>query len=199
MQAPDETARRRQERKERFLREVNQPPPQPPAKKLAHPGGKIVTSDKERALLKLIARKQAAGEALSDDQRRALATLTANGTAQLAVSDGSSPLQQQQDRLPSPRVVSTVPSTSRAKPPAAARAPSGPPLSAANSKRAKTLRKKLHEIAELERRIADGGILLENQKAKVAAKADLSAELASIDPSSFCLEEEFGGCTSVGG
>ena len=65
MQAPDETARRRQERKERFLREVNQPPPQPPAKKLAHPGGKIVTSDKERALLKLIARKQAAGEALS--------------------------------------------------------------------------------------------------------------------------------------
>ena len=194
MEAPDEAARRRQARKERFLREANAPPPPAPVKKIAHPGGKIVTSNKEQALLKLIARKQAAGEALSDDQRRALATLTTNGAAQL---DDCPPPQQQHNPSPSPKVASNVPLTSSARQPqlAAKEAPQ-PPLSAANGKRAKSLRKKLHEIAELERRVADGAILPANQKAKVAAKADISTELASID-SSFCPEEDVG-CASGG-
>ena len=79
----DQEAQRRQDRKERFLREAQQPPPPLPVKRIAHPGGKIVTSDKDAALHKLIARKQAAGEALTDDQQRALAELTAKSTERL--------------------------------------------------------------------------------------------------------------------
>ena len=120
----------------------------------------------------------------------ALATMTTNGAAQLDISDEFPPPQQQQDPLP--LASSTKPAAKVEAP------PPPPPLSAANSKRAKTLRKKLHEIAELEGRVADGAVLPANQKAKVAAKSDISAELASIDPS-FCPEEGIADCASGGG
>ena len=48
-------------RAERFKREFKAGPPPVPTKRLAHPGGKIVTSDKEQALKNLLARKLAQG------------------------------------------------------------------------------------------------------------------------------------------
>ena len=189
MRAPDEEARRRQERKERFLREANQPPPPVPVKRIAHPGGKIVTSDKDAALLKLIARKQKAGEPLSEDQHRALATLTTSGAVSL-----EDPPPSQEMSIPSANV-RLASSATKVVP--AAKEEALMPAGSSSSKRARTLRKKLHEIAELERRVAEGGILQENQKAKLAAKPGLIAEMASID-GSFAPEGP-SGCTAESG
>ena len=124
----------------------------------------------------LIAQKQATGEALSNQQRA---------------------LDVSQDPLPLPQVASDVPLASSTELAAKVEA-LPPPLSAANSKRSKTLRKKLREIAELEGRMVDGAVLSANQKAKVAAKADITAELSSID-ASFCPEEGVADCANGGG
>lgn len=202
-------ARRLQERRQRFAREARQPPPAAPVKRLAyacrsrppnsvpypacflaprafarpvlietrlrsHPGGKIVTSDKDACFLKLIARKQAASEELNEDQRRVLSSLT-NGGGDTA-----------------PRAKPAPAKAAAAAPKAPLRAPAEAPAPAvsersllpAASKRIRTLRKKLHDIEELERRAADGAILQENQKTKIQAKAEVQAELKRLEAES---------------
>ena len=169
MRAPPDEARRKQERRERFAREAKHPPPPVPVKRIAHPGGKIVSSDKDACLMKLIARKQAAGEELSDDQRRALQKLP-NG----ALSSARAP--------PSP-AIETVATTTAVEMAAASSAISAPRATASEavSKRTRTLRKKMHEIEELERRAAEGAVLQENQRAKLATKEAIAAELAQLE------------------
>ena len=56
----------------------------------------------------------------------------------------------------------------------------------AASKRIRTLRKKLHDIEELERRAADGAVLQENQKTKLLTKAEVQAELARLEAGAEC-------------
>ena len=168
MHAPPDEARLKQERRERFKREAKQPPPPLPVKRLAHPGGKIVSSDKDACLMKLIARKQAAGEELSDDQRRALQRLP-NGAMSSARAAPTPPIEK----------VATKKAVEKPAPSSAISAPRD--QTSEVSKRTRTLRKKMHEIAELERRAADGAVLQENQRSKLATKEAIAAELAQLE------------------
>jgi hypothetical protein len=55
------------------------------------------------------------------------------------------------------------------------------PVAADQPRRLLTLRKKLREIADLERREAEEGAVLQaNQRAKIQQKSALEAELASL-------------------
>ncbi len=66
-------------RAERFAREAKAGPPPVPKKIMAWPGGKIATSDKDHALRCLLERKARAGQPLTKDQQRALASLSNTG------------------------------------------------------------------------------------------------------------------------
>ena len=59
----------------RFRREEQRPPPPLPTNRITVSEGKVVTSDKDLALRKLIERKAAAGVQLTADQQRALSSL----------------------------------------------------------------------------------------------------------------------------
>lgn len=58
-------------RARRFEAEGSKPPPPLPARRLAHPGGKIVTSNKAAVLDAFLKRKARAGVTLTEDQQRA--------------------------------------------------------------------------------------------------------------------------------
>ena len=81
----------REARAARFAAEAAKPPPPPPPKVLAHPGGKIVTSDKRTALLSLLARQTSPPTAA---QNRALAELSAAPAPREAGERGRWPQQQ---------------------------------------------------------------------------------------------------------
>ena len=138
-------------------------------KRLAHPGGKIVTSNKDACLLKLLARKEANGEVLTTDQRRALSTLRSSGANMTPVA---APQTEPLSKPNAPLISSRAPKT--AAPPVAS-------LNEANSKRIRALRKKLHDIEELEQRASEGAILQANQQAKIALKGTLASELATLE------------------
>jgi uncharacterized protein with WD repeat len=157
-------------RAERFKREFKAGPPPVPTKRLAHPGGKIVTTDKEQALKNLLARKQAAGLDLTQDQRRALAQLDASGAAYL----GSSKISDYGDAQRA-AIKTTVPPTA----PVVA-ASSNKQLDPEGQKRIKTLRKKIKDIEILEERLAEGAVLQVNQKEKIASKAELLEALRQL-------------------
>ena len=167
------SAAQRKARAARFKAEAKAGPPPLPVKRLAHPGGKIVTGNKEACLAALLARKQAAGEKLTDDQRRALSTLT-NTPAPVSAPP------PQQARVPEHERTSSMSAPPRAQI-AEHVANTVVDNRSAAGKRIKTLRKKLHDIAELEQRAADGGVLQDNQKAKISTKAELIAELSQLE------------------
>lgn len=180
LHAASDDVRRKQERRERFNREKKNPPPPPPVKRLAHPGGKIVTSDKDACLLKLIARKQAAGEELNEAQKRALQNLTNGAVAEASVSSSQLSVKV----VAKPTVHEPVVKRAVHEPVA----PAAPtivftdrPALPAVSKRIKALRKKLHECEELEKRALDGAVLQANQKAKLESKAAVVEELARLE------------------
>lgn len=138
----------------RFKREARAGPPPLPKREFAHPGGKIETSDKEECLRKLLERKARRGEALTADQVRAA---EAHGGAMAAL-----PLQATTNVRPAP--------------PPPKQAPAAPPA----SKEARKLRKRLHEIMELERRVREGAVLEANQQAKLASKQQVAAQLEAL-------------------
>lgn len=159
----------RDQRRMRFKEESKRGAPPLPKRQFAHPE-KLVKSDADACVAKLLARKMASGVSLTADQRRALETIQANGTS-VVESAAATPLK--------PPVTVVAP----ARGPVAAREapPAKPAAIEQPSKRVLTLRKKLHEIADLERREAEEGAVLQaNQKQKVATKAALAAELASL-------------------
>ena len=155
-------------RAERFKREFKAGPPPVPTKRLAHPGGKIVTSDKEQALKNLLARKLAQGAELTQDQRRALAQLDPSGGAYLGSSTNRVESQA------SPAVPSTAPTAPIVS------ASSHKQLSAEVQKKIKVLRKKVKDIEILEERLAEGAILQANQKEKIAGKDELTEALRQL-------------------
>ena len=149
-------------RAERFKREAKAGPPPVPTKRIAHPGGKIVTNDKEQALKSLLARKQAQGLELTQDQRRALAQLDESGTEYLGGSKSST------ESKASPSVPPTAASSSNKQ------------LSLEDQKRVKKMRKAIKDIEILEGRLAEGAILQANQKEKIASKDGLLEALRQL-------------------
>ena len=159
----------RSARQARFKAEAKLGPPPLPKRQFAH-AEKLVKTDPADRLAKLLARKAAAGMELTADQRRALETL---GESQRNSMDSVAAA------APPPRKpIAAVPSSTFVdKPPASGRV--------APSRRAITLRKKLHEIRVLEERVAnDGAVLQNNQREKLAKKADLLAELEALEAAS---------------
>lgn len=73
----DDKAERRQARQARFARDAAKPPPPPPKRTFAHPGGKM-TSNKDEAMRKYLARK---GDSLNAAQQAALTGMQQNGLA----------------------------------------------------------------------------------------------------------------------
>ena len=85
----DEQQRKAQARAQRFANDAKKPPPPPPKKTFAHPGGKM-TTNKEEALRKYLARK---GDSLNAAQKQALEDLQKKGLA-----PPTPPPQQKEDR-----------------------------------------------------------------------------------------------------
>lgn len=164
----------------RFAREARNPPPMP-KKQMAWAGGKIETSSREEALLKLLARKTKAGVALTEDQRRAMVDLQAlqgssqgvastGGKSVLGARSGSSAnnLQQQpRAKAASVKVQAAVELTV-----AASAARSSTVATGAARSEVRKLEKKVRECEELERRVAQGEVLEANLRAKMHRKAE---------------------------
>jgi uncharacterized protein (DUF952 family) len=73
----DDQQRKAQARAARFANDAKKPPPPPPKKTFAHPGGKM-TTNKDEALRKYLARK---GDSLNAAQKQALEDLQRKGLA----------------------------------------------------------------------------------------------------------------------
>ena len=73
----DEQQRKAQARAQRFANDAKKPPPPPPKKTFAHPGGRM-TTNKEEALRKYLARK---GDSLNAAQKQAVEDLQKKGLA----------------------------------------------------------------------------------------------------------------------
>ena len=159
-------ALQRERRRQRFAADAKRAPPPLPKREFAHPE-KLVKSDADAVLAKFLARKVAAGATLTDLQKRALGSVDSTRINQ---------------PVPSPKEI-TVSKRSELEP--ASPAPVAPalasPVAADQPRRLLTLRKKLREIADLERREAEEGAVLQaNQRAKIQQKSALEAELASL-------------------
>lgn len=127
----------------RFAREAQQGPPPLPVNRMAHPGGKIVTTDKNKALAALLERKQRAGLELTSEQRRALEQISEPNAAQ----DAAPPAGAAPPALPAAAPVERAhPRAVIAKAPSAM-AVSTPSIAASddNAKRIQKLRKKLRD------------------------------------------------------
>ena len=171
MQKPSEDAAKKKARAERFKQEAKAGPPPLPVRKMAHPGGKIVTSDKEKVLQKLIDRKVAAGEALTADQQRALAERSNTNQEMPARMKKAMEATDISDAAPPPP---------KSQPQVQNNIPIAPSPQQADSKRIKALRKKLHEISLLEARKSEGAVLQENQLTKIANKEAIETELKAL-------------------
>ena len=159
-------AQLRELRRQRFAADAKRAPPPLPKREFAHPE-KLVKSDADAVLAKFLARKVATGATLTDLQKRALGSIDSIRINQ---------------PVPSPKEI-TVSKRSELEP--ASPAPVAPalasPVAADQPRRLLTLRKKLREIADLERREAEEGAVLQaNQRAKIQQKSALEAELASL-------------------
>ena len=88
----DEQQRKAQARAQRFANDAKKPPPPPPKKTFAHPGGKM-TTNKEEALRKYLARK---GDSLNAAQKQALEDLQRKG---LAPPTPPKPAEDRTDKL----------------------------------------------------------------------------------------------------
>ena len=99
----------------RFRREEQRPPPPLPTNRITVSEGKVVTSDKDLALRKLIERKAAAGVQLTADQQRALSSLGASANQmgsrsasqlKMAPSRGTTSTSQLQQKASCPAAAS---------------------------------------------------------------------------------------------
>ena len=154
----------RKARAARFKREAANPPPAP-VKNFAHPGGKITTSDKDTALLKLLERKGKAGLALTEEQqqarRRLLSAKSAASDNTARGSDDSAQLAEAVGRMD-------------------LAAACGVPIRSAASDACRKLQKKIRQIEHLEERLGSGEALEANQHHKIAQKTELQRELSKL-------------------
>lgn len=175
---------RNRARARRFEAEARNPPPPLPKNRMAHPGGKIVTNDKAEVMRAFLARKAAAGAPMTVDQQRALQSLDGS-SANIPCSNPCAtravrkvPLTQAVDGSKAnsaPKITRTAPCVVSRSGDTASNAPSACDTA---DKRLRAVRKKLREIEILEQR--NHATLEQNQRAKIASKPSLLAELASI-------------------
>ncbi len=88
----DDQQRKAQARAQRFANDAKKPPPPPPKKTFAHPGGRM-TTNKDEALRKYLARK---GDSLNAAQKQALEDLQRKG---LAPPTPPKPTEDRTDKL----------------------------------------------------------------------------------------------------
>ena len=172
----------------RFRAEAKRPPP--PTPKFWTPGmptdgarktvfeHKVVKSDTDVVLRKLIERKQRAGEPLTEDQQRAL------GSIGLSTCNSSSTNSSGQPRKPNTKPKAKPNAKPNAKPAVVQQvaAPNSKPAVAEQTVGAaeRKLRKKIRECEALEAVLATGKQLEANQFAKVQGKATLIEELERL-------------------
>ena len=163
-------AAQRDARRQRFKAEARRGPPPVPQRTFAHPE-KLVKSDADACLAKLLARKAAAGVTLTPDQRRALETLGDTNSHHRPHAKEVVILGAGKNGAPHP----PAPTDRAAPAPSSSRPP---------NRRVIVLRKKLREIDELQRRESEeGAVLQDNQKSKIASKDVLEAELTQLTSS----------------
>ena len=152
----------------RFKREEQRPPPPLPTNRITVSEGKVVTSDKDFALRKLLERKASAGVPLTADQQRVLSNLGAS-------SNQMKPLTNQL------KTVRPAVSTSQPKKAAGGGGKSQPKQATTindflrkkdpDPKDARKLRQKIRDCEALESAAAAGTILEANQRRKMEGKA----------------------------
>ena len=160
-------AQQRERRRQRFAADAKRAPPPLPKREFAHPE-KLVKSDADAVLAKFLARKVAAGATLTDLQKRALGSIDSTRINQPVPSHKEITVSKCSEFEP-------------ANPAPVAPALASPVAADHPARRLLTLRKKLREIADLERREAEEAAVLQaNQRAKIQQKSALEAELASL-------------------
>jgi hypothetical protein len=171
-------------RASRFAREARNPPPVQ-KKQMAWAGGKIETSNPEVALLKLLERKSKAGLALTDDQQRAMASLRdVEGLKSSHPASADAALKERSGNLPHPQPApkqhqqrcATAPLVKVKVAPGVAQAIARDAV----RPEARKLEKKLRECEDLERRVALGEALEQNQRMKIGKKAEWMRLLAAM-------------------
>ena len=163
----------------RFRREEQRPPPPLPTNRITISEGKVVTSDKDLALRKLIERKAAAGVQLTADQQRALSSLGAS--ANQMGSRSASQLKMAPSR-------GTTSTSQPQKSNTGHRTASPPKVGLGDflrkkendPKEEKKLRRKIRDCEALEAAAAAGATLEANQRSKMAGKAALVAQLERL-------------------
>ena len=162
----------------RFRREEQRAPPPLPTNRITVSEGKVVTSDKDLALRKLMERKAAAGVPLTADQQRVLSSLGAS--ANQMTSRSASQLKMAPSRgttsTSQPQKINTGHRT--ASPP---KVGLGDFLrKKEDPKEEKKLRRKIRDCEALEAAAAAGATLEANQRSKVAGKVALVVQLERL-------------------
>jgi len=155
-------------REARFRKEARKPPPPLPAQRIAHAGGKIVTSDKDRAFQKLLARKAKAGEPLTADQQRALNSLGAASANKVA---------EPRLTVSQPQKVPAATKPRRLKDDAGNGSAGEAGRASEDWATRRKLLKKIRECEALETQQAAGTALEENQVSKMEGKVVLVEQL----------------------
>jgi hypothetical protein len=167
----------------RFRREEQRPPPPLPTNRITVSEGKVVTSDKDVALRKLLERKAVAGVPLTADQQRVLSSLGASANQM------SSRSASQLKPAPSRGTMSTSqPKKTAGKSNTGHRTASPAKAGLGDFLRKKEhdpkeenkLRRKIRDCEALELAAAAGATLEANQRSKMEGKAALVAELERL-------------------
>ena len=168
----------------RFRREEQRAPPPLPTNRITVSEGKVVTSDKDVALRKLLERKAIAGVPLTADQQRVLSSLGASANQM------SSRSLSQLKTAPSRGTMSTSQpkKTDRGKSNTGHRTASPAKAGLGDFLRKKEhdpkeenkLRRKIRDCEALESAAATGATLEANQRSKMEGKAALVAQLERL-------------------
>ena len=164
--------------------EAKKVPPPLPTNRMAHPGGKIITSDKVAKVDKKVDK---------------VAALAAQLAAQLAEDEAlARQLQQQMLQHAPPEPVAALAeqradAANRVAPASKAPAPAEATTGDTTSKRVRALRKKVRDIDLLEERQREGAILQQDQLDKIAGKAAIVKELGAL--ACDAIEKEHGALT----
>ena len=168
----------------RFKREEQRPPPPLPTNRITISEGKVVTSDKDVVLRKLLQRKATAGVPLTADQQRVLSSL---GTSTNQMNSRSAQLKTAPSRDPmttsQPKKTAEWGKSNTSQPKQAPdRGTLGDFLRKKehDPKDENKLRRKIRDCEALESAAAAGAALEANQRSKIEGKAALVEQLERL-------------------
>ena len=169
----------------RFRREEQRPPPPLPTNRITVSEGKVVTSDKDVALRKLLERKATAGVPLTVDQQRVLSSLGASANqmssrsaSQLKTAPSRGTTSTSQPKKTADRGKSNT--GHRTASPAKAGLGDFLRKKEHDPKDENKLRRKIRDCEALESAAAAGATLEANQRSKMEGKAALVAQLERL-------------------